>query len=80
MAYNTKKGEEQPQGQKRKMTLRTFSSFEAAAQAEAADSARKPPMEGLRETVELILRAYGVTREQLAANRKKMRLTIIRNG
>jgi hypothetical protein len=63
---------------KKKMKLRIFRSFEEAAEAEAADDARKPPMEGLKETVELILRVYGVTREQLIANRKKMRLTIIR--
>ncbi len=64
-----------------KMNLRIFKSFEEAAEAEALDSARKDPMEGLRETVELILRTYGVTRADLSARRKeKMHITITRRS
>ena len=63
---------------KRKMNLRIYKSFEEAAEAEARAAAMKPPMEGLRDTVELILRVYGVTREQLIKRRNKMHINIIR--
>jgi len=56
---------------KKNINLRIFKSFEEAVEAEALDNARKPPLEGLKETVELILRVYGVTREQLMERRKE---------
>jgi len=65
---------------KRNINLRIYRSFEEAARSEAMIDARKPPLEGLRETVELILRAYGVTREQLIERRKKMHINIIKRG
>jgi len=64
--------------ERRRLKLCIFDSFEAAAEADAEDAAKKSPLEGLRETVELILRTYGVTREQLIERRKKMHITIIR--
>ncbi len=66
--------------QKRSMRLRIFKSFEEAAEADAADIANQAPVERLRETVELILRVYGVTREQLKARDKKFHINITRRG
>ena len=62
------------------MRLRIFKSFEEANEADAFDSAMQPPVERLRETVELILRVYGVTREQLKARNKKRHINIISRG
>lgn len=50
---------------KPKMKLRIYNSFEEQAADEAADVAAQPPMMRIKETVELILRVYGVTREDL---------------
>ena len=60
--------------------LRVYHSFEEQAAAEALDAANQPPLERIRETVELILRVYGVTREQLVARRKKLHITITRRS
>jgi hypothetical protein len=61
------------------MKLRIFNSWEEAAEAEAMDSAKQSPVERLRETVELILRVYGVTREELSKRAKKLHITITRS-
>ncbi len=58
--------------------IRIFKSFEEAEEAEAMEIARQSPVERLRETVERILRVYGVTREQLKARDKKLHITILR--
>ena len=58
--------------------IRIYTSHEERAAAEAAESAGQTPVERLRETVELILRVYGVTREELAARKKSKRITITR--
>ena len=57
-------------GVKRGVNLRNYKSFDEAAEAEALDAARQSPEERLRETVDLILRVYGVTEAELAARRK----------
>ncbi|MES2703143.1 MAG: hypothetical protein V4649_10915 [Bacteroidota bacterium] len=54
-----------------------FTSFEDAARAEALVAAQQSPIERLRETVELILRVYGVTREELNNRKKSNRITIL---
>ena len=64
-------------GMGQNMKLHIFTSFDEAERANAAEAAKQPPLERIKETVELILRVYGVTREQLMANRKKLHLTII---
>ena len=61
----------------KKMKLRIFSSFEEAAEAEAADNARQAPLDRIKETVELILRVYGVTREELMNRKKNLKINII---
>ena len=66
-------------GAKPKPRLRIYNSFEEAAEAEARDAAEQSPIERIRETVELILRVYGVTREELMARKKTRRITIIRS-
>ena len=58
--------------------IRIFKSFEEAEEAEANDIAMQSPVERLRETVERILRVYGVTREQLMARDKKLHINILR--
>lgn len=65
-----------PYGTRRLGKLQIFKSFEEAAEAEALQYALQAPIERIRETVELILRTYGVTREQLIARRKKLHITI----
>lgn len=60
-----------------KMKVRIFNSFEEAAAAEAMDNAMQSPIERIRETVELILRVYGTTEEQLQARRGKLRINMI---
>ena len=74
MEEATNKNEATP---KRKINLRIFASFEEAAEAEALDAALKPPAEAIKETVEFILRIYGVTREQLKQRREKLHINII---
>jgi len=65
-------------GIKRGVNLHRYKSFDYAA--EALNAARRSPEERLRETVELILRVYGLTEAKLAARRKKLSLTTIRRG
>ena len=65
-------------GDVRKRRVRIFGSFEEAAEAEAQDTVRQSPVERIKETVELILRAYGVTREDLKTRERKHHVTIIR--
>jgi len=57
--------------------IRIYTSFDEQAAAEAADVAKQPPMERIKETVELILRVYGVTREQLNNRKRSNRINII---
>lgn len=59
------------------MKLRVFHSFEEAEEAEAYAVSQQPPLERIRETVELILRTYGVTQEQLNNRRKKLHINIL---
>ena len=61
------------------MKLRVYQSFEEAAKAEAAVAAAKSPVDAIRETVQLILRVYGVTQEELNMRREKMHINIIRS-
>jgi CRISPR-associated endonuclease Csn1 len=44
---------------------RFFSSFEEEEKYRLQQVLKIPPVERIRQTVELILRAYGVTRQQL---------------
>ncbi len=64
-------------GGRRLGKLSVFRSFEEAAEAEALADARQIPQERIKETVELILRVYGVTREELKARRNKLHINII---
>jgi|GEM_PF-3834730 len=60
------------------MKLRIFHSWEEMTQAEIEASLKQTPEERIRETVELILRVYGVTREELSNRKEKLKLTITR--
>lgn len=54
--------------------IHIYKSFEEQAAAEAAAEAAYSPIGRLRETVELILRVYCVTREELMARPKSKRI------
>jgi hypothetical protein len=58
--------------------LRIFHSFEQAEAAADFDAANKTPAQRVRDTVQLILRAYGVTQEDLNRSRGSLRIKIIR--
>ena len=57
--------------------LRIYNSHEAAAADEAKTVSLQSPVERIRETVELILRVYNVTRTQLNLQKKNNRITIV---
>ncbi len=58
--------------------LRVFHSFKEAEDAENVDAANKSPVERIKETVQLILRVYGVTQRELNMRKKNNRITITR--
>lgn len=60
-----------------KIKLRIYNSFEEATRSEAADAANKSRLDGLRDTVALIMRVYGVTEESLRERRKKLHIKIL---
>ena len=57
--------------------IRIYYSFEEAAEAEAFASAEQSPEDRIRETVELILRVYGVSREELKSRKLDKHIKII---
>lgn len=61
-----------------RMKLRVYKSFEEQAADEAAEAAKQSPLERIRETVELILRVYGVSREELKKRKKSNRIKVIK--
>lgn len=61
------------------LRLRVHHSLEEATDAELLEAANTPPIEGIRQTVALILRTYNVTAEQLKARPKKLHITITRS-
>jgi hypothetical protein len=60
----------------KKTKIKVYTTFAEAAAADALESALMTPAECIREAVELTLRAYGVTREELNARKKSNRITI----
>lgn len=58
--------------------IRIFHSFEEMERAEILAVLQKPPIERLRDTVGLILRIYGFTREQLKKRRQKDNFKLVR--
>jgi hypothetical protein len=60
-----------------RMKLQVYKSFEEQAAAEAAEAANQTPLDRIRETVELILRVYGVSREDLINRKKSNRIKVI---
>ncbi len=61
-----------------KNKLQFFNSFEEASQSEAKYIISQSPIERLRQTIELILRAYNVTRQNLRERKSSNRITIMR--
>ena len=61
-----------------KPRIRIYKSFEEQAADEAAEVAAQPPLQRIKETVELILRVYGVTREDLINRKRSNRINIIK--
>lgn len=60
----------------KKMHVRTFESFEEMNEADTERMADTPATERIRSTVELILRTYGLTREELKDRNRKHKLII----
>ena len=59
--------------------LRIFHSFAEAEQADLEATLKMDPIERVRQTVELILRAYGFTREELLKRKPSSKITILRS-
>jgi hypothetical protein len=59
--------------------INIFNSFEEASKKEIQDILEQPPIDRLRQTVELILRVYNVTRESLKERKSSNRIKIIRS-
>lgn len=57
--------------------LQVYDSFEDASAKEAQRTLEQPPIERLRETVGLILRVYGLNRENLKNRPKSNTITFI---
>lgn len=59
-------------------SLKIFSSFEEAEIFQIKSILKQSPAERIRDTVELILRVYGFTREQLKERKSDNKITILR--
>lgn len=59
--------------------LSVYTSFDDAAKRELADVLKQSPEDRIRETVQLILRVYGVTQEELNKRKRNMKITIVRS-
>lgn len=59
-------------------SLKIFSSFEEAEVFNIKNILKQSHAERIRETVELILRVYGLTREQLNERKRDNKITILR--
>ena len=59
-------------------TVRIFHSFAEAEAAEDEEAANKSPIQRIRDTVQLILRTYGVTQEMLNKRKHDHKITIIK--
>ena len=60
--------------------LHIFKSFEEMEDAHYLELSRMDPIERLGKAVELILRVYGVTREELKMRERSNRIIITRRG
>ena len=60
--------------------LKIFSSIEAMEAEHFRNATVQDRLEGLRQTVELILRVYGTSREELRQRPKAKTITIISKG
>ena len=61
-----------------KPKIMLFKSFEEQEEYEMEQLARQDPVKCLKDTVELILRAYGFTRETLSKRKTSGKIKIIR--
>ena len=59
--------------------IKIFNSFEESKQDEINYIINQSPIERLRQTVELILRVYNVTRESLKEKKYSNKITIIKS-
>lgn len=57
--------------------LHIYNSFEQMEEAEHRKAAEKDPVSGLQETVELILRVYDVSRDDLNQRKSNNRIKIL---
>ena len=59
-------------------SFKIFSSFEEAEIFQIKSILKQSPAQRIKDTVELILRAYGLTREQLKERKRDHKITILR--
>lgn len=59
--------------------IKIYNSFEECKQDEIVAIINQSPIQRLRQTVELILRVYNVTRESLREKKHSNRITIIKS-
>lgn len=64
----------------KKNRIYIFNSFEAAKEKEINDIIKQSPVDRLRQTVELILRVYKVSREDLKNRTASHKIRIITAG
>mgnify|MGYP001257705167 CR=1 FL=1 len=57
--------------------IKIYNSYDQMEELQLKQALRKDPLTGLRETVELILRVYGVTREDLNKRTRENRIRIV---
>ena len=57
------------------MKLKVFQSHEAMENDRLKVAAEMDPVEGLAQTIELILRAYGTSREELSLRKRTKKIT-----
>lgn len=69
---------EEPEVALDKNKIRIFHSFEEAEEAEIKDTLNQTPKERIAETVGLILRVFGITRDGLKKRKTNNSIKIIR--
>lgn len=63
-----------------KSRVKIYHSFEEAEEGEIEEILKQKPIDRIRNTVNLILRVYGVTREELANRPRERNITITKNS
>lgn len=79
MVRNYKNSLMRESGIQQKKNIRIFHTFEDAETYDLEQIAKQDPVKRIPETVELILRAYGFSREELIERTPSDKITIVHN-